>query len=493
MPSDPYPPAGGGRLPRPGSLRPASALLLTAAAAAIRFYHLDAQSLWNDELFSLQVSKLGFAEIQTALVAHYHHPPLFFYLLHFVLAVSGESAWSLRLISALAGSATVGLVFHYASKMFGLRAGVAAAAVCLVAPFHIAYSQEGRPYALAALLALASCCLLFELLKGSRRRFMVLYVIVSAALLYTHHWGIFVLGAQAAYLLLSNDITRGIKKSILTALAVVAALYLPELPALVRQSGASDSLGWFWVERPGWREWIWITGAYSGTYFEMASALFDSHPAVKILGSAAVVLIAAQAVAHAFGRDRTPALRWVLACCTGTLLVPFAVSFVKPEVFLWYRYTVIVFPLFCVMVGAVMAHTNWSRRTLPAAAILIVVGLVSTVRYFSWSKSNVRDVVNCVDSLSSSGVRTIIRPRSFAPLLNYYTKAPAAQLDEAYLDTPLGQIVDTASAFIYVSLDVPNGIRDYMDGHLLKAFERRYPGEAHMGMIVGVYRQRLDE
>ena len=466
---------------------------MTAAAAAIRFYHLDAQSLWNDELFSLQVSKLGLAEIQSALVAHYHHPPLFFYLLHFVLAVSGESAWSLRLISALAGSATVGLVFHYGSKMFGLRAGVAAAAICLVAPFHIAYSQEGRPYALAGLLALASCCFLFDLLERPRRGLVIVYVTVSAALLYTHHWGIFILGAQAAYVFLRKDAAGAGKKSVLLSLALIAAFYAPEVPSLMQQSAGGSSTGWFWVEGPSWREWYWLAGAYSGTYFKLASAVFDSPAPLRWLGSCVLIGLAAVAIFEAFRKDAPTSLRFVVLCSLGTLLIPFALSVVKPEVFLWYRYTVIAFPLFCFLLGVASAADRLRQWVIPAAGFLLAAGLFGAARYFSWQKSNAREVASCVDSLAAGGVNIVIRPASFAPLLNYYYGGNAVQFDETYLDNPLGEIVDTASAFIYVSLDVPNGIRDYMDSHFLKSFERRFPGEAHMGMVVGVYRQRPDE
>ena len=66
----------------------------------------------------------------------------------------------------------------------------------------------------------------------------------------------------------------------------------------------------------------------------------------------------------------------------------------------------------------------------------------------------------------------------------------AVQIDEAFLDTPLGDIIDTARSFVYVSLDVPNPIRDYMDGHFDKLSERSFPGIAHMGIIVSFYRQK---
>jgi len=66
------------------------------------------------------------------------------------------------------------------------------------------------------------------------------------------------------------------------------------------------------------------------------------------------------------------------------------------------------------------------------------------------------------------------------------------EMDEAYLDTQMGDIVDTAGNFIYVSLDVPNPIRDYMDGHFDKTLEKVFAGTAHMGIIVDVYRQKPD-
>ena len=125
-------------------------------------------------------------------------------------------------------------------------------------------------------------------------------------------------------------------------------------------------------------------------------------------------------------------------------------------------------------------------------AVLIGVGVAGTAAYFSWSKSNVRDVAECVGEATKGDVRMIIRPRSFAFLLNYYYRGTAAQLDETYLDAPLGEIVDTAASFVYVSLDIPSEIRNYMDAHYEKVSERRFPGEAHMGMVVGVYRQKPD-
>ena len=460
-----------------------------AAAAGLRLSHLEHQSLWNDEMFSFEVANLPVSDIQSSLAAHYHHPPLFFYLLHYVLEWFGRSAWALRLISAAAGAITVGLVFHCSSAMFGIPAGMLSAAICLVSPFHLAYSQEGRPYALAAFLALASFCSLSAVLKERKASAMILYAAATIALLYSHHWRIFVLAAQAVHVGLERDVGAAAKRPILLCWLLIAGLYVPELPVLRNQSAGGSSPGWFWVEGPSWRELYWLAGAFSGTFFKMASSIFVSQPVVRIAGAAAAAAAIILAAAYSIGDRGNRNLRAVLACLGGTLLIAFLVSYVRPEVFLWYRYTVVVFPLFCIATGAASVHPRWRILGLLAAVMLIVLGSLGSFRYYSWSKSNVRDVAVYADSLARTGPGILIRPQSFAPLLNYYYHGTAAQYDEAYLDKPLGGIVDTAAAFIYVSLDVPNEIRTYMDGHFLKTDERRFPGEAHMGMVVALYRQ----
>jgi hypothetical protein len=128
--------------------------------------------------------------------------------------------------------------------------------------------------------------------------------------------------------------------------------------------------------------------------------------------------------------------------------------------------------------------------TMLAVAILLFTGTLGTGKYFTWSKSNVKDVASYVQSVADGDVRFVIRPHNFASLLNYYYKGATAQVDEVYLDQPLGGLVDTAASFVYVSLEAQTDIREYMDHHFAKVAERQFPGDAHLGMIVGVYRQR---
>ncbi len=479
-----------------------SSILFGAAALALRLYRLGDQSLWNDEMFSFDVAAKPLAEIPATLAAHYHHPPLYFALLHFSLVIFGQSAWALRFPSAIFGACTAGLGSLLAYRLGGKRSAAIAGSLILIAPFHLAYSQEGRPYALAGLLCLASFYGLYELTRSPRKRWMAFYIVSLTALLYTHHWGIFVLASHVAVLLFRRFALSPLqRRMLLFSWFVTAMLYLPEYFALRAQMVNSAPDGWFWVQKPNGSELYDLLLAFSGTYFAMASSIFSMSSIVRIGGGAAMAILLLVLVRVLFVH-RESAAALAAACGISTLIIPWIVSWFKPEVFLWYRYTVIALPLVFVAIGAAVDGEKGEsprdraarlRRLVQGAAVIILLaaGAAGTSHYYSWQKSNVREVAGYVGEVAhQDSIGIIIRPASFAFLLNYYYRGDAVQYDEAYLNSPLGAVVDTASAFIYISLDLPNEIRAYFDTHFTKIAEKRFPGEAHMGMVVGAYRQR---
>ncbi|HLX11599.1 MAG TPA: glycosyltransferase family 39 protein [Bacteroidota bacterium] len=475
--------------PRLSLSRLAVFLAFIAGAAALRGYHLSWQSLWNDEMFSLEVARLPFGEIQRTLVEHYHHPPLYFYLLHAVVKMFGENEWSLRLISAIAGSLSVGCVFLIGAEWFGAIPGGLAALVCMVAPFHIAYSQEARPYALAGLLCLVCCYCLWKAIRSERTAWLISYGISGLALLYTHHWGMFFILAQIGYVLILSGASNTFKKMFAILCGVSALCYLPEAIALMHQVPVKNSPDWFWAESASPRELLQIAQAFSGTYFKFASSIFTVRPLLRFCGTALIFLLSVAAFWRIAEKHYVSAGGYILVCVFGTLLVPFLISFARPEIFLWYRYPVIVFPLFCLAAAAMVRYMEQEWAGAVLVLLLLAASLPGTFRYYTWSKSNVKAVVAYVDEWTEGEMTMVVRPNYFAPLFNYYYRGKAQQFDETYLDQSLGPVIDTASAFVFISLDAPDEIRDYIDRHFLKLEERIFPGEAHMGIVVGIYRR----
>lgn len=161
------------------------------------------------------------------------NPPLWFVLAWFSVKVFGVSAWSLKLVSLVCGTATIPLTYRLGCLTIGRRAGVVGAAFVAFSPFLIYYSTEARPYALLVFLGLASSLALLRALRDGTPRWWALYALCACAVAYTHYTGVFLLGAQFLWAFVVH---AGARRSLLIATGVAALGFVPWLPALIRTS-----------------------------------------------------------------------------------------------------------------------------------------------------------------------------------------------------------------------------------------------------------------
>ena len=196
------------------------------------------QSFWLDEAAQMIESVRPLA--QQFDIAGDFQPPLFHILLHFWLQVSQLEVWA-RLLPVLFGLLTVYLVFKIGMKLYSRSVAITAALLMATAPFHYYYSQEVRPYALAALLGLATCYFLLQ-------KKWELYTVATILFVYTTYPASFLLLAQGIWLLVNN---RNEFKSWTKSMVVSLLAFLPWVPVFLRQLGIGSSLT---VTLPGWSE-----------------------------------------------------------------------------------------------------------------------------------------------------------------------------------------------------------------------------------------------
>ncbi len=214
------------------------AILLVATY--LRAYRLQDESLWYDEGFSIALARASPAEA-VAWTAQDVHPPLYYLLLHLWVRPCGDSAFSVRGLSALAGMATVPLLYAVGKRISGPSAGLLAALLTAVSPLYIYYSREARMYALLTLLAAASAYIMLRITDNrpaARRRIIcwAAYLFTALGASYVHYFALFVLGAEAIYFLLWWWSTRRpahwlIKAGFAALLWLLA--YAPWIPVLV--------------------------------------------------------------------------------------------------------------------------------------------------------------------------------------------------------------------------------------------------------------------
>lgn len=161
-------------------------LLITAAAGILGAVGLGRSSLWVDEVHSFEFAALpSFPLVVLNAAARDAYPPLYFTLLHGWMALGTSEVW-LRGFSLLAHLATVPMVYLVGRRLAGGEAGLVAAALLALNPFHLAFAREVRMYSLVALLAVGSLWGLLGWIQSGDRRGRSVVLWTGLAMLYTH-------------------------------------------------------------------------------------------------------------------------------------------------------------------------------------------------------------------------------------------------------------------------------------------------------------------
>jgi mannosyltransferase len=205
-------------------------VLLTAAAAAIRFSSLGVQSFTTDEGFTVEIARHSFGGVLGAVHRTESTPPLYYYLAWFWRQVFDSSEAGTRSLPALLGTATVPVSYLAARELFSRRAALFCAALVAFSPLLIWYSQNARAYALLALLLVLGLWLFVRAVRGDRRALWC-WGVVSALALATHYFAIFTVAPEAAWLIYRR--TR--EPPVWAAAAIPGAMVLVLVPLLIYQ------------------------------------------------------------------------------------------------------------------------------------------------------------------------------------------------------------------------------------------------------------------
>jgi uncharacterized membrane protein len=84
------------------------------------------QSLWDDEATSFLISKLNLSQIVQAVAVGDFHPPLYYCILHYWVALFGASEVAVRSLSVLFGVLVIPLIYVLGRRLFNEEAGLLA-------------------------------------------------------------------------------------------------------------------------------------------------------------------------------------------------------------------------------------------------------------------------------------------------------------------------------------------------------------------------------
>lgn len=298
---------------------------------ALRFYDLDANFYWQDEVFSSlrvagylrqELAEEGFqgqviypAELlrfqsitpdkrmidTIASLADDVHPPGYFVLLRLWAGRFGTSIAAMRSFSAAVSLLLLPVAYGLAMTLFErspARHSIAwlTVAITAVSPYQMQLAGEARMYSLWSVLAATGGIFLVRALRHNRRADWILYGLMAVLCLYTHWFSVLVLAGYSLYALIVNDFkwTRPLKTYVFVS--VIAGLAI--LPWLLfvgsRMSELYHQTRWTEGELPliGSNSSLYLWLNHAALIFLNPEALSTSLVMRSLVGLFAIALIA---------------------------------------------------------------------------------------------------------------------------------------------------------------------------------------------------------
>ncbi|MDP9231559.1 MAG: glycosyltransferase family 39 protein [Actinomycetota bacterium] len=341
--------------------------VVIALAAALRFGFLNQQSFWFDEAVTVELVHKSLPKMLAALPNSESTPPLYYVLAWGWSRIFGTGEVGLRALSALLGTATVPLSFAIGRLFVSKRAGLFAAGLVACSPFLVWYSQEARSYALLAFLSALSVLVFGHALRRPTPRAFTSWAVVACLALLTHYFAVFLIGAEALWLLSARSRCRAAWLAVGGAAAAGSAL----LPLALHQENSGQT--WWIGAQP-------LSGRVRETLRQFVTGEYapPAHIAI-VIALVAVALATAGLVGFTEGWERRGAAT-VFALGGIAVLAPLALASTRFDKF-FYRNLIGAWVLLAIGLAIVFASRRARRLglVLVTAAAAVELGSLTLV------------------------------------------------------------------------------------------------------------------
>ncbi|HWF53700.1 MAG TPA: glycosyltransferase family 39 protein, partial [Solirubrobacteraceae bacterium] len=199
---------------------------LTVLAAALRFALIGHQGYWFDEGNTVLLVHLSPGKMLGLIPQSESTPPLYYGVAWAWARIFGFGEVGLRSLSAVAGVATVPVLWCAARRLASDRAAVIVAALTACNPLLVWYSQEARSYSLLVLMSALTLWTFALMLDEPSARRVVGWVVAGALALVTHYYAVLAVAPEAVWLLYVHRRRRPVQVGV-GALVVCGLALLP--------------------------------------------------------------------------------------------------------------------------------------------------------------------------------------------------------------------------------------------------------------------------
>jgi mannosyltransferase len=393
-------------------------VLVVAASVLLRFW--TRSGLWLDEALTVDIARLPLHAIPEAL-KHDGAPPLYYYLLHFWMALFGQSNDAVRALSGIIAVLTLPVAWLCGQRFGGRAVAWTTLVLFASAPFAVYYATEARMYALVILLTGCGFLALQRALEKPRPGNLAAVAVVAAALLYTQYWSLYLVGMVGLWLIVSvvRDHRRGRPEDApwpaLIAVAVGFVLFLPWVPTFLYQSKHTATP---WAAPPNFSA---VINAVTGFTDNQGSTLASGTNQGRLL---AVIYFAMLALAL-FGIGKSdriieldlrtrPRARGTTFVVIGTLFAAIAGGILTGSAFSS-RYAAVVFlPLILLIALGTTTLLNPKVRAV-VVGLAVVAGMVSSAQNVTTQRTQAGHVAAAINAQAKAGDIVAFCPDQLGP------------------------------------------------------------------------------
>ncbi len=465
--------------------------LITLAAGLFRFYKLDFHSLWSDELTIWADTQIHpFSAMLKYLTQEELSPPAYWILQYPFTLFLVQSEFGVRFLVALLGTLSVPALYFTSREIYSKGVSLLAAILLAVSFQGIYFSQEARAYSLMIFLTIVSTGFWLRLMrnretaKGSLAWLPLLgYIISASVLMYTHIYGLLLVGAQGLLYLTQIRNRHALKECAIAGVALTV-LYLPWVPVILSQMKPIS----VWFGPPEWMD-----------IFSYHKFLFDRSSAYAIVATLLIIIY--------FIKNRRH-LRYELLLL-GLGVIPFAIAFWRSRVaspMLFDRYMLIALPSTILLTArATLALSEYFEDTpanarirrwlsLTFATLFVGICLHSTIIRNSYYTEQQKDQ-NREASLVSIEIRDKYKTKMFVvgksePIVSYYFHRQSADTSKNiylrydYKDADLAKLISELPSdhFVYLSysMHIAPSSRQWLEQHYKLVEEKLIPRSNHI-------------
>ena len=222
-------------------------------ATILRLYQLDFQSLWLDEIYTVNISNPNnsISTVIDEVNLRDGFPYIYFITLKFLFSIFGYSAIVARALSVIGGILSIYLIFKLTNKLINHKAALIASFLMCISSYQIYISQDARPYTLYLAATIFVYYKMLFFLENSNLKNSIYYAIAAGILVNTNFFGFINLFSQFIFICFyfyqtKKIIDKNLIQKLLLIGTITILLFLPNWPKFLKLF----EIGVFWVPRP---------------------------------------------------------------------------------------------------------------------------------------------------------------------------------------------------------------------------------------------------